>query len=144
MVLIKLISCETEPTNRANPQLRCGSSVEEFCCAKRRYIPSEVDEWQQWSPTVEEPRYHSPQTCWKKTPSVSRAKPFPQSSNRKRVLKPGNAASGPPETEIDCFSHATSPEIDKMARPLYRKWKHSTRKWTSCHRLRITKKDLVC
>ena len=78
--------------------------------------------------------------------------PFPPSSNRKRkwwryfhprVLKPGNAASGPPETEIDCFSHATSPEIDQMAPPLHRKWKHSTGKWTSGPRLSDTKKDLV-
>ena len=78
--------------------------------------------------------------------------PFPPSSNRKRkwwryfhprVLKPGDAASGPPETEIDCFSHATSPEIDQMAPPLHRKWKHSTGKWTSGPRLSDTKKDLV-
>jgi len=94
----------------------------------------------------------SPRPCLKEPPYVSRAEPFPPSSNRKRkwwryfhprVLKPGNAASGPPETEIDCFSHATSPEIDQMAPPLHRKWKHSTGKWTSGPRLSDTKKDLV-
>ena len=98
------------------------------------------------------PRSSPPPTCLKEIPSVSRAEPFPPSSNRKRkwwryfhprVLKPGNAASGPPETEIDCFSHATSPEIDQMAPPLHRKWKHSTGKWTSGPRLSDTKKDLV-
>ena len=98
------------------------------------------------------PRSSPPPTCLKEIPSVSRAEPFPPSSNRKRkwwryfhprVLKPGDAASGPPETEIDCFSHATSPEIDQMAPPLHRKWKHSTGKWTSGPRLSDTKKDLV-
>ena len=43
-----------------------------------------------------------------------------------RVLEPGFGASITPEMEIDCFCHATSPELDQMAPPLHRKWNYST------------------